>query len=1695
MEDARTGEESTPRTKPKRRRWWRWLLALLLLPFALLLLVGVALYIPAVQDIARGKVVGFLGGKIGTTVALEHLALRFPLGLSIEGLYIEDQQGDTLLYAGALKARVSATGLFDQRIAVTGLSLSDTRAHLAQDTDSVFNFQFIVDAFNTDTTSVKVDDGSPGWAFEVDGVALNTIHFSTDLKPSQLALDLHLGALVIDMETFDLDSMRFHARTVEIGGTHIAMRTAPSVPQPDTYPHLEPPFAGLDIRVGNIVLNNSSFSMASMGTHDSLWLAVEKIDLGVNEMDLSQQKFHLSNLTVEALGFGMLSTDTTTVEAIRQDPPWLDQNDGFRYFLRDFDIAADNVSITRSAFAMHQGSMRSATSDLDTKHIVVEDLEAQFVDLRVNNDTLAANTLQLRGAQGPNKDTISVSMDLLATSEALIVDSANLGWSGLQARFALRAEQGSLSNAYRNPEQVPVSVRLATAIDRAQWPKIIALLPPGTLPVTTIAEGFVIDAHIAGIVDRLDTVNIQLDGDAGSSLHAHGHIAHAMDPKRAVYDFSIDPFVMGVGVKTIADAYVPKDSPFPQRLKMITQISGAPHRIDAQLDVQSDLGNVRGPVSIQGLKGSIPDAFNLDLQADQVALARLIGDTAWKAVDVHISGEGTALNSTARKAWVTVEPSHLEHSGTDLSDLRLRADVEGDSIQAVVKITSEPLTLDLTANGTWPEKNDSIAADVTMHVVRADLRALGLVEHELAVIGDWNGRLAFDSTAHGSISLGMDGTQLESGSSRFVFEALQAHTYLGSDSTSAHVESDALDLHFDANIGMDTLLVRAVDKGRSFFTRDTVYRADKNERLDLVLDLKRTEWLTDMVLPQLHAIDLELLEAHYDGAEDALSAKLILPHLRYDSMDVRAVDLSIDAQGAGLTATFNAERVAQGKYAVEGIAVEASGSGGALRSQLRIMQEETERYRLGARMDIDGDDRIIHMDTALVLDSRPWTVDGANSVRIGADRFVADRFELRSGDEALIIRTPGNTLDIVLEQFRIPTIANIITNKDSFPIADGRIDGMVKLPLVDEQGLNADLTIHDLALLNTALGTLDVDLTDQGKERYHGVAKLSHTSNQLDATADIAPEQLQANAELDLNDIGFLEPFVSNYIYELGGGLDGKLAYRQQGDRSTAEGRLHFKQARVGVVMTGATYTLADEVLVMQAGGLHFDDFDLLDTLGNVFRVDGDIRTTDLADPKLDLRVRTERFQLVNSTIEQNPLFFGDLFAGIDLRALGPATRPKVTGDVNILPGTVFSVVLPGSTVELVNGEGVVVFTDDLYAQDSIATTNDAEALRDSLAAHLPGVELDVKIHVDKEGEFAIVLDPAAGDQATVSGSADLIFRYAPDAPMYLNGTFVVERGAYTLDLYGLVKKRFELVKGGTVRWSGDPVKAEMGLQARYLSETAPYALVATGTTMVDSERNRLQQPLPFSVLINIDGSMVSPDISFNLDLDRQLRNSFPKVGNRLDQLNQQGNAEDLNRQVFGLLVLNSFIQDEGSGGSPSSGIATSAARNSVNGLLTDQMNKLTGKYLKGVDISLGVNTYDQVTGQNSYQRTSLDYRVSKRVLNDRLSFEVGGSVGVDEQNSQVSNVSNTRAAQYAILYDLTADGRFRIRGFHENSYDLYDGEITNSGVAFMFTQDFEENERARATGRKAAEEKQELELKERKTREEAEEKVKELKP
>lgn len=81
-----------------------------------------------------------------TKVSIKKVNFRFFNQLIAEGILIEDQQKDTLLYADAVKANVTDWFIFKDRVELKNIELKDAVVNMHR-TDSVWNYQFLVDYF------------------------------------------------------------------------------------------------------------------------------------------------------------------------------------------------------------------------------------------------------------------------------------------------------------------------------------------------------------------------------------------------------------------------------------------------------------------------------------------------------------------------------------------------------------------------------------------------------------------------------------------------------------------------------------------------------------------------------------------------------------------------------------------------------------------------------------------------------------------------------------------------------------------------------------------------------------------------------------------------------------------------------------------------------------------------------------------------------------------------------------------------------------------------------------------------------------------------------------------------------------------------------------------------------------------------------------------------------------------------------------------------------------------------------------------------------------------------------------------------------------------------------------------------------------------------------------------------------------
>ena len=157
-------EPIEPKSPIKRKHGWlRRALRVLLGILVFLLLIIIFIRSPWGQNIIVDKVVNYVSEKTNTRVEIEKLFITFDGDVQLNGLYLEDKKGDTLVFSESLEANVPLWKMIQgEAIGVDDLEWDGLRANIIRkDSITGYNFQFLIDAFaSTDTTAIANDTTS-----------------------------------------------------------------------------------------------------------------------------------------------------------------------------------------------------------------------------------------------------------------------------------------------------------------------------------------------------------------------------------------------------------------------------------------------------------------------------------------------------------------------------------------------------------------------------------------------------------------------------------------------------------------------------------------------------------------------------------------------------------------------------------------------------------------------------------------------------------------------------------------------------------------------------------------------------------------------------------------------------------------------------------------------------------------------------------------------------------------------------------------------------------------------------------------------------------------------------------------------------------------------------------------------------------------------------------------------------------------------------------------------------------------------------------------------------------------------------------------------------------------------------------------------------------------------------------------------
>lgn len=179
----------------------------------------------AVQNFIARQATCILADKLKTKVNINHVRIDFLNHVVLEGLYIEDQTHDTLLYAGEARVRITDWFFLKNGTPVLNyIGLRNTYAYLYRKNNTdVWNYQFIADAFDSGPSTKKTTKKQD---FEIDlkKVELENVHFHMDDAWVGYDMDFDVGSFGINANKLDTKNKIIDVQQIVAANLHIVLK-------------------------------------------------------------------------------------------------------------------------------------------------------------------------------------------------------------------------------------------------------------------------------------------------------------------------------------------------------------------------------------------------------------------------------------------------------------------------------------------------------------------------------------------------------------------------------------------------------------------------------------------------------------------------------------------------------------------------------------------------------------------------------------------------------------------------------------------------------------------------------------------------------------------------------------------------------------------------------------------------------------------------------------------------------------------------------------------------------------------------------------------------------------------------------------------------------------------------------------------------------------------------------------------------------------------------------------------------------------------------------------------------------------------------------------------------------------------------------------------------------------------------------
>ena len=1158
-----------------------------------------------------------------------------------------------------------------------------------------------------------------------------------------------------------------------------------------------------------------------------------------------------------------------------------------------------------------------------------------------------------------------------------------------------------------------------------------------------------ISGRYYGKVNNLAGREVQIKVGQKLDLAGSFNTRDLTTPDNTVLNIRLDRFNTSIGkIRMLLPAFNPPAN-FNKlgSIRFTGRFDGYLENFVAYGKMLSDLGTAELDMKLDVTRGTSRANYSGTLDLRNFNLGRWSDNKDLGLVNFRSrveDGNGLTLNTV--NADLLAKVGSLTYKGYDYRDFEIDGKVDKNTFNGIFKINDK--NIDFVFEGAAEYLNNKAFLNFKADVKQIDFQALNLSSKALKFHSKMDINLIGSNLNDFTGELSLSGLELLSGDSIYRLESLAlASRDLVNGKKQLNLNSDIGTINIEGEYdlpGMVKSIKQIITHNYPYsrkFIKNVTSDAAAQQRFDFSINLSESRnflalaGLTDSRFRKLN------VKGRIDTYKSELSLATDLPFLKIknDSLSKINMILVSDSKAGDILIHIDSTYAIGRRFNPIDVHTVLKGDTVNFSLATEKLVDSLENFDIrGQFIPVEKGYSLTLADNLLYAMGTRWTIDPRNKVFFGEEFVSFDNLILSDGLRSIEINDINNNkgLAVDIANFDLDILNNIIKfDKMKFGGLTN-ISARTQNIFIKNPEFTGYLSIPDFSINGDKYGQVYIDVDKPSGMPFRGNVSIGDFIA-IQGTYDEKAKIIDSRVKLREAPLSILEYLLKSGIKNTEGTLDSDISFTGPIRNPVLAGEGIVHKGRTTVIITGTTYNFDNQKLRLSNTEIDLDGARIRDENGNEGSVRGGLTHNLFRNFGVNATITGNNVIALNTTREDNPNYYGYGVGQVAAEFKGSFDRMDMKINAVTGPGTRLAIPVGDSELKLEQSFIRFVKKDEKQTSQIKKPSNPG------------GINIEMNLTITPDAEVSIIFNESKGDIIKGTGRGNMKIDITRQGDFTIFGNYEIEQGQYLFTVALLpVAKPFVVQRGGQISWTGDPVNTTLDITTNYRTRTSAEPFIAEYLTLASPDVQRLAaQNTEVDLQLKLGGTLYKPDIKFNL--------SFPNLTGDVSNFAEsklriiRNNELELNGQVLGLIVFNSFLPSNrvadvfGAAGIQSAGINTLSEflTSQLSLYITSVLNSLVeeGGVISGVDFDLNVrNNNFGIASGNGLVPNEIAVRNTLIFKNNRFSVDIGGNYVLQNQGITINQV----LPDFALEFRLTEDQKLKVRLY--GKYDLDPISITS---------------------------------------------------